>query len=154
MPLPEMPVIAEGEAPGGARWYLKAGGSAEDYYTMIETVHADGRRDEGGMGGPPLYPGSLLNLYTGRADDGPLRVIVRADPRVRRLRLESGNHQWCESLPVGDDPAVGVTFFASLLPWRTEVTSMQGMAADGEVLEETGVMRPGLPGPGRGGRPG
>jgi len=54
MPLPDLTVIAEGDAPGGGRWCLKAGGPAEDYYTLIETVHPDGHRDEGGMGGPAL----------------------------------------------------------------------------------------------------
>jgi hypothetical protein len=49
--MPELTVVAEGDAPGGERWYLKAGGSAGDYYTLMETVHPDGRRDEGGMGG-------------------------------------------------------------------------------------------------------
>jgi hypothetical protein len=33
MPLPDLTVVAEGDAPGGGRWCLNAGGSAEDYYT-------------------------------------------------------------------------------------------------------------------------
>jgi hypothetical protein len=74
--------LAEGGEAGGVHWHLKAGGSAENYYTFIETIHPDQHRDEGGMGGPALYPGRLLNVYTGRADQGPLRVIVRSDPRV------------------------------------------------------------------------
>jgi hypothetical protein len=82
-------VVAEGEEPGGVYWYLKACGSAENYYTFIETIYPDQRRDEGGMGGPALYPGRLLNIYTGRADQGRLRVIVRSDPRVQRLRFYS-----------------------------------------------------------------
>lgn len=125
MPLPDLKVVAEGDASGDERWYLRAGGSAEDYYTMLETVHPDERRDEGGMGGPALYPGELLNPYTGRADQGPLRVIVRADRRVRRLRLQSEMGEWCDILPNGDDPSVGVVFFATLLRWRTGVASMQ-----------------------------
>lgn len=77
IPAQDLTVVAEGDAPGGARWYLKAGGSADDYYTPLQTVHPDGRRDDGGMGGPVLYPGRLVNVYTGRADPGLLRVIVR-----------------------------------------------------------------------------
>jgi hypothetical protein len=49
-----------GNAPAGERWYLKAGGSADDYYTLLETVHPDGHHDEGGMGGPVLSSGHLL----------------------------------------------------------------------------------------------
>src|SRR5215831_5234759 len=61
MSLSELPVVAEGEGTQGERWFLRAGGSSEAYFSMIETVHPDGRRDEGGMGGPALYPGQLLN---------------------------------------------------------------------------------------------
>ena len=130
-----MTVVAEGDAPGGARWYLKAGGSADDYYTLLETVHPDGHRDEGGMGGPVLYPGRLLNVYTGRADPGLLRVIVRADPRVRRLRFNSEMGERCDMLlPTVDDTGLGVTFFACLLPWTTGIVSLQGQDADGRVL--------------------
>jgi hypothetical protein len=134
MSLPELPVVASGETARGERWFLKAGGSAEDYYSMVETVHRDGRRDEGGMGGPALYPGHLLNVYTGRADQGPLRVVVRADPRVRRLRLQSERSERCEMLASARDQAVGVNLFAILLPWTTGVTSMQGLDAEGQVL--------------------
>ncbi|MDX6336984.1 MAG: hypothetical protein QOG05_4324 [Streptosporangiaceae bacterium] len=62
MPLPDLDVLAEGDLPTGQHWILKAGGtSADDFYTFLETIHLDGHRDEGGMGGPPLYPGSLMN---------------------------------------------------------------------------------------------
>jgi hypothetical protein len=134
MSLPRLPVVAEGEGTRGERWYLKAGGSSEDFYTLMETVHPDGRRDEGGMGDLPLYPGCLLNVYTGRADRGPLRVVVRSDPRVQRLRFESELGERCDVLAAVHDPAVGVNLFAVLLPWTTGVTSMQGLDADGQVL--------------------
>jgi hypothetical protein len=134
MPLPELPVVARGETARGERWFLKAGGTAEDYYSMVETVHRDGHRDEGGMGGPALYPGHLLNVYTGRADQGPLRVVVRADPRVRRIRFQSARGERCEMPVSARDQAVGVNLFATLLPWTTGVTSMQGLDDGGQVL--------------------
>jgi hypothetical protein len=101
---------------------------------MMETVHRDGHRDEGGMGGPALYPGHLLNVYTGRADRGPLRVVVRADPRVRRIRFQSERGERCEMLVSARDQAVGVNLFAALLPWTTGVTSLQGLDDGGQVL--------------------
>jgi len=134
VPLPDLTTIAEGHAIAGERWYLRVGGSAEDYYTLLETVHLDGHRDEGGMGGPVLYPGCLLNVYTGIADQGSLRVIVRADPRVRRLWFQSEQGERCDLLPVGEDADLGVAFFAILLPWTTGVVSMQGLDADGQLL--------------------
>ena len=133
----DLAVIAEGESVAGERWYLKAGGSADDYYTMLETVHPDGRRDEGGMGGPVLYPDRLLNLYTGRANPGLPRVIVRADPRVRRLRFRSQRGERCEIRPVADDAELGVTVFAILLPWETGLVSLEALDADDQVLPLT-----------------
>ena len=138
MPLPELPVVASGETARGEHWFLKAGGSAEDYYCLVKTVHPDGHWDEGGMGGPALYPGHLLNVYTGRADEGPLRVVVRADPRVRRLRFQSEQGEQCDMLVSARDQAVGVNLFAILLPWTTGVTSMQGLDDDGQVLTVAG----------------
>jgi hypothetical protein len=135
MPLPELPVVAEGETTRGERWYLRAAGSPEAYDSMLETVHPDGRRDQGGMSGPALYPGDLLNVYLGRADQGPLRVVVRTDPRVQQLRLQSERGAQCVMFaPSAHDPAVGLNLFAVLLPWTTDVTSIQGMDADGLVL--------------------
>jgi hypothetical protein len=108
--MPDLPIVADGENDRGEHWYLKAAGSPADYYTMLETLHPDGRRDEGGMGGAPLYPGSRYNSYTGRADDGPLRVIIRTDPRVRRLRLgiRTTRDETLDLLPLAEDPEVGL----------------------------------------------
>ncbi len=132
MPMPDLRVIAEGETSAGQHWYLRVGGTVRDYYTMLETVHPDGRRDEGGMGGPLLSRGQLLNSYTGRANDGPLRVIVRAGLRVRRLVLRSGSLR-CDLWAAADDADLGVTFFAILLPW-TAVDAVQLLDADGREL--------------------
>ena len=80
MLLPDLPIVAEGEGTRGERWFLKAGGSSEDCYCVMETVHHDGQRDEGGMGGPALYPGHPLNVYTGELT-GTLSVLLSAPTR-------------------------------------------------------------------------
>lgn len=134
--MPQLQVVAQGDGTRGEHWFLKTGGSPEDYYSMLETVHPDGRRDEGGMGGPALYPGRLLNLYTGRAGQGPLRVIVRASPQVQALRLQSGQGEQCEMLACAQDPAIGVNLFAVLLPWKGGISSMQGLDAGGEAVAD------------------
>lgn len=146
MPLSELPVVAEGETTRGERWYLRAGGSREAYDSMLETVHADGRRDQGGMSGPALYPGDLLNVYLGRADQGPLRVVARTDSRVQRLRLQSEAGERCDMLaPCAHDPVVGVNLFAVLLYWSTDVTSILGLDADGLVLTPRAARNPRRP---------
>jgi hypothetical protein len=135
MPLPELAVVAQGELPTGERWAVKAGGTPQDYYTFLETVHPDGRSDEGGMGGRLLYPGRDLNTYTGQADGGLLRVLGRTSARVRRLRLELSSGGVRELLPVSADAALGVNFFAALLPPGKTVISLCGLDADGSTVE-------------------
>ena len=75
------------------------------------------------------------------ADTGPLRVIVRADQRARQLRCRSQRGEQCEMRPVAADGELGVTFFAILLPWDTELASIKALDADGQVLED-GRIRP------------
>ncbi len=135
MPEPELAVVAEGDLPAGQHWTLKAGGDGDDFYTFLETVHPDGHRDEGGMGGPPLYPGQLTNAYTGGASGGLRRVVVRADPKVELLRLQLASGEQLTLSPLGARPDVGVTLFATLLPQTAGLESITATTADGTVLE-------------------
>jgi hypothetical protein len=134
--MPDLPVIAEGETARGEHWYLKSGGSPHDHYTMLRTVHPDGHWDEGGMGGPPLYPGRLLNSYTGRAGDGPLRVIVRASPRVRRLRIHLAHGEHRDLTPAAYDLVAGLTFFATLLTGAHAIDQIECFDAVGQPLAD------------------
>ena len=138
----ELKIVAACEWPGVVSWYLKVGGSAEDYLTLLETVHLDGHRDEGGMGGPALHPGRLLNVYTGRSDRGYLRVIVRADPTVQRLRFQSERGEQADMVVNAEDETAGVALFANLLPWKTGVATMEALGADGQVLWQGPVLPP------------
>ncbi len=133
--MPDLAVVAESDLPTGEHWAVKAGGTVEDYYTLLETVHPDGHRDQGGMGGPPLYPGRSLNTYTGGDDRGLRRILARTGPQVRWLRMELASGELRELQPAGRDTARGLNFFAALLPWTVSVTSLTGLDADGQILE-------------------
>jgi hypothetical protein len=134
MSLPELTTLAEGDLPSGQHWILQAGGTREDFYTFLETVHPDGHRDQGGLGGPLLYPGSLLNTYTGGDDRGLLRLIVRADPRVAQLRLTLATGEHLELTAVATDPDLGVSFFAALLPRTTGLAGLTPLDPAGHPL--------------------
>jgi hypothetical protein len=134
MSVPELATIAEGVLPSGQRWILRAGGSREDFCTFLETVHPDGHSDEGGMGGALLYPGQLLNTYTGCHDRGLLRVVVRADPQVARLRLTLATGERLDLAAVATDPGLGVNFFAALLPRTSDLVSLTPLDAAGQPL--------------------
>jgi hypothetical protein len=135
-PFPDLAVVAEGALPTGEHWTITAGGTRSDYYTMLKTVHPDGHSDEGGMGGPPLYTGSQLNTYTGMADQGLQRLLVRAGRGIQQLRLKLSTGESRDLLPAGADDAVGLTFFATLLPRNVTVTQVSALGPGGEVVEE------------------
>ena len=135
MPLPDLAVVAEGDLPSGGHWAVKAGGTAEDYYTLLEAVHPGGRRDEGGMRGPPPYPGRNLNACTGGDDQGLRRILARTSPKVRRMRMKLASGEVRELRPAGTDTARGLNFFAALLPRTVSLTSLTGLDADGQIVE-------------------
>ncbi len=135
MPRPEMAVLAEGSLPTGQRWVLRGRGTRGDLYTFLETIHPDGHRDPGGMGGPSLYPGSLMNTYTGASDRGMRRVLVRADPLVARVRVLLGSGEHLDLRPVAARPDLGLVFFATLLPPTAALISVEAINDNGQVLE-------------------
>lgn len=129
MPLPDLAALAEGDLPAGQHWILKAGGTSTDFHTGLETIHPDGHRDEGGMGGPPLYPGDVMNTSTGGSDRGLRRVVVRADPRVVRVGVQLARGEQLELPPLATQPDIGLSFFATLplrpSAWSRSPPSMQ-----------------------------
>jgi hypothetical protein len=132
---PELRILAEGDLPTGQHWLLPAGGTQADFATFLETVYADDRRDSGGMAGPPLYPGSQMNTYTGGSGQGLRRVLVRADPRVTRVPLQvaSGGHLELAPLATVSDP--DLTFFAVLLPQDVGLVSLTALDSDGQGIQ-------------------
>ncbi len=76
-------VIASGSFEGGIAWIIDAGGDDEQYWTGLRLAYTHG----GGMAGPKLWGDELINVYTGRDDDGPLGIAVRAEPRVVGVEL-------------------------------------------------------------------
>jgi hypothetical protein len=144
-PFRDLAVVAEGSLPTGERWIVTAGGTSDDYYTFLKTVHPDGHSDEGGMGGPPLYPGDQLHTYTGMADRGLQRLLVRASRGVHRLRLELSTGESRDLRPVGTDDAMGLNFFATLLPRTVTVTQLTGLGPGGQVVEDLSPRYPPSP---------
>jgi hypothetical protein len=95
-------------------------------------------------GGPLMYRGQYLNTYTGGPDQSLRRVVARADSRVQRLLMELDTGERREMLPVGSDLAVGLTFFAALLPWAICPVSLDGLGGESWVLSAERVLPSGL----------
>jgi hypothetical protein len=138
MPRLGVTVVAEGHLPSGEHWILRAGGTEDNYETTLETVHPDGRRDAGGMGGPPLY-GEHVNVYTGKHDQGLQRVVVRSDLQVRRVLAELDTGGQIEVPSVGNDPAMGLVFYATLLPRSACPTLIKAFDGEGRVIAQSHV---------------
>ena len=134
-------ILAEGRLATGERWSLQAGGTSRDFYSFLETVRPDGSRDSGGMGGPPLYEGSLLNVYTGGSAHGLRRVLVRASPAVSTVRVNLVGEEPAILRPVAEQPDVGVVFFVALLPQTAVLDSVTALDDAGDELEHPDLSR-------------
>jgi hypothetical protein len=127
LPNPLIALVAEGDLPSGEHWALRAGGTRDRYRTTLATIHCDGRSDAGGVSGPALHKGRLINVYTGGSDEGLRRFIVRADRCIQRLLVSFEDGSALQLDPVGHDLQVGLSFFAALLSWAPSPVSVQGL---------------------------
>jgi hypothetical protein len=133
MTMPALTVAGRGTLPTGERWEVRAGGTDQDYYTFLRTVHPDGHEDEGGMGGPELPPGAIVTTYIGQADGGLLRVLARTISVIYWMRLELGSGEVRVLTPAGHDGPRGLSFYAALLPPSETVTALLPLNLKGEV---------------------
>jgi hypothetical protein len=82
-----------------------------------------------------------MNTYTGGADGGLRRVVVRADPRVAWVRVQLASGERIKLPPLATRPDVGVSFFAALLPQTAGLVSVTALDTGGEVLEPQDLSR-------------
>jgi hypothetical protein len=132
-------VVAEGTYGDGLTWVIWARRHEPkngDLLSMIRVSDAAGRVLHGGArGGPPLYPGHLLNVTVGGSEEGPRSLLGRVDPRVRRLELTTGNGGTLD-VPLYDCPDIPEVRFASLLlPRDVKLESVAGFGAKDQELE-------------------
>jgi hypothetical protein len=78
---------------------------------------------------------SLPEMTTAaEGDRGQLLLIVRADPRVARLRLTLTTGERLELAAVGTDPGLGVSYFPALLPRTTGLADLTPLDPAGHPL--------------------
>jgi hypothetical protein len=135
MPPLDLAVLTEGNVSKGMHWILWAGGTSGNFYTLLETVYPDGHRDQGGMGGPLLYPGYMMNTYIGGPEREWLKIIVRAAARVALVRVQLASGDRLDLPLLATDPDLGMSFFATLLPQTALAVSVMAIDAEGRALE-------------------
>ncbi|MGO8961763.1 MAG: hypothetical protein ACLQFR_30985 [Streptosporangiaceae bacterium] len=141
--------VLEGTAEGGLRWVVVAYGDREDLYTMLRVYSGDELVVPGsGFGGPPLYPGDVLNEWRGRTDELPYFVMARTVPEADRVVATTdlgADVTLALSAPVEQ---FGVRFAAAALPAGHRPGSIRA-ERDGQELANRPQPMPPSRGPGR-----
>ena len=131
--------MAQGTSGGGEHWTVRAGGTREQCWTILDIELPDGRQaGGGGMGGPSLPPGRLANLSEHRSDPGLHYVVGRVHPTVKRIHLEFANNaaSGIDLEPAGESAELGVAFVAEVLPSSLELMSFSAWDAGGRCIDE------------------
>ncbi len=108
--------VMSGETADGLRWSVLAGaGDAGEVLSFVRRTFGTAEATSG-MAGPALYPGQLVNSWSGSATGLPEFILVRTSPKVRRLHvaLASGQRLELPLSPVVVD--LGLRFGAAPLP--------------------------------------
>lgn len=131
-------LIAEGSVPDlGATWQLWTSGTRERCSSRVRVLDRSGVTIlGGGMAGPTLYSGDLLNVYVGRNDEtGPTVVLARLDRSVARLVLET-EPAASREVPLYDGPAdLDVSLALVFVDRGERLLRVRAFDAGGHVVE-------------------
>lgn len=132
-------VVTEGTYDAGVSWVVWARRDEPrdgDLLSVIRLKDSSGRIvHAGGSSGPPLYPGSVLNVSTNGSEEGPRALLARVAPAVRRLELRTTDGGTTD-VPLFDCPDIPeVRFAALLLPRDLPLDSLTGFGTNGTELE-------------------
>ena len=127
--------VLAGES-GDVRWTVNAGpDSTGELYTFVSRTRGEATATSG-MGGLALYPGNVINSWTGQADGTPPFVLVRTAPEVERVQivLASGARRELALSPVIDE--FGLRFGAVPLPEDDPAERLEVSTSDGSSQSE------------------
>ena len=126
--------VLAGTAPPDLRWVVFASGDEQELFTMLHVYAGDRPLAGSGFGGPPLYPGSLINEYRGRTDDLPWFVMARTSPIVDRVVATTDRGREITLTLSPPIEQFGLRFAAAGLPVGEAPGSIR-IERDGVVLE-------------------
>ncbi len=138
-PAPPLATVAQGVSVRGERWEVKARGTREDCYTFMYIELPDGRKTGGGgLGGPALWPGKLLNCSVHWSGTDVHYIVGRVHPTVKRLNLEFASNcpGGIDLEPVGESAKFGVAFVAEVLPVSLELVNISAWDEEGRCIDQ------------------
>lgn len=138
-PAPPLATVGQGTSPSGERWSVKAGGTRAACWTFMYIELPDGRQSGGGgMGGPTLPEGRMLNFSVHRSDTEVHYIVGRVDPAVKRVHLEfaSGLPSGLDLEPFGESADLGIAFVGGMLPGSLELINVSAWDEKGTRIDE------------------
>lgn len=135
-PFPELEIVAEGSGINGETWEVKAGGSREQCWTVMDIKLPDGRTaGGGGMGGPALPEGKLVNFSFHHDDKGCYYLVGRVDPTIRRVEVElsDGHILRLDVSPIRDLRRFGTAFTGGILPENVRPTAISAFDVESRL---------------------
>lgn len=112
----EKVVVLSGISDQGYRWLVEAGGSDDNFLTMLRMFDNDRSIFGGGMAGPKLYPGSVIHESRHRKDQLPYVLVARTAPQIDRVVATTDLGQEIV-LPLSEVvEQFGLRFAAAVLP--------------------------------------
>jgi hypothetical protein len=137
--------VLSGATDDGLRWVVLATGDDRDLFTLLRVYRGDELLVPGsGFGGPPLYPGSLLNEWRGRTDELPYFVMARTSPDVERVVATTDRGLDIELALSAPDDRFGLRFAAAALPEGHGPASIRAERG-GDVIDASGQHMPQRP---------
>jgi len=143
--------VSAGSTLGVSWWIEVEERSAEDFMTMAR-LELDGRRAGSGMGGPKLWPGQPVNVFTGFNDRVPhVMVLVRAADDVIGVRAVSDGGRYAETedergrsfeVPLSPvDPESQLRYGLALLPQGEGLWDVRAALVDGRSWSQLAARR-------------
>jgi hypothetical protein len=141
-PAPPLAAVAYGTSVDGKRWTVRAGGSPEQCWTFMYIELPGGRIvGGGGLGGPALPAGRLMNCSFHTEETGVRYVVGRVDPKVARVHLQfsGGDQPRMDLHPAGESAELGVSFVAAILPHSADLAGISAWDAHGNRADQQGT---------------
>ncbi len=135
---PPLVTAAAGRSAGGAQWTINVGGTRADCLTVMEIEFTDGRPGAGGgLGGPALTTGRLMNMSWHRSDSGVAFVVGRVHPSISRVRVQliDAEPSAIDLEPAGDPTLFGVRFVGAVLPPAARPIASWALNGSGEPVD-------------------